>query len=213
MKCFCASASTTVWMHHLALIKRMEKKLDENYTIMLPAVLNSPQNGSCAATYFSSHMIQVRWIRHVRHCRRSKDEFQSDVLLWTPTHGRASVGWPARNDLHQLCTNIECSLEELPGVMNDKDGWRERESWKSVLSVWLDDNDGDLVFLFVGIILLEWEHLLGRDFYGCHRWEEVTGFFETDTASWENGPFHSSYEAVKTLILVVPWIFAGCADS
>ena len=30
----------------------------------------------------------------------------------------------------------------------------------------------------VGIILFQWEHLLGRDFYGCHRQKEMTGFFK-----------------------------------
>ena len=36
--------------------------------------------------------IQIRWTRYARHCWRSKDELVSDVLLWTPSHGRARVG-------------------------------------------------------------------------------------------------------------------------
>ena len=40
--------------------------------------------------------IQVRRTRHAGHCWRSRDELIRDVLLWTPTHGRAKAGWPAR---------------------------------------------------------------------------------------------------------------------
>ena len=40
--------------------------------------------------------IQVRRTRHVGHSWRSRDELISDVLLWTPSHGQAKVGRPAR---------------------------------------------------------------------------------------------------------------------
>ena len=36
--------------------------------------------------------IQVRRTRHAGHCWRSRDELIRDVLLWTPTHGRAKAG-------------------------------------------------------------------------------------------------------------------------
>ena len=42
---------------------------------------------------------------------------------------------PARTYLHQFCAVTGCNLEGLPGAMND----RERESGKSILSAWLDD--------------------------------------------------------------------------
>ena len=56
----------------------------------------------------------------------------SDVLLCTPTHGHASVGWPARTYIHQLCVNTGCSLENLLGVMDDRDRWRERERIREI---------------------------------------------------------------------------------
>ena len=34
--------------------------------------------------------------------------------------------WPTRKDLHQLCADTRCSLEDLPGVIDDKGGWQER---------------------------------------------------------------------------------------
>ena len=36
--------------------------------------------------------IQVRQSRHAGHCWRSRDELISDVLQWTPSHGRAKAG-------------------------------------------------------------------------------------------------------------------------
>ena len=70
--------------------------------------------------------IQVRWTRHVGHCWRSKDKLISDILLWTPSHGWAKAGWPARTYIQQLSADTECSLEDLPGTMDDRDGWQER---------------------------------------------------------------------------------------
>ena len=42
------------------------------------------------------------------------------------THERASIGRPARTYLHQLCADSICNLEKLLGVMDDRDGWKER---------------------------------------------------------------------------------------
>ena len=39
-----------------------------------------------------SQTIQVRRTRHEGYCQRIKDELVSDDLLWTPVHGRISVG-------------------------------------------------------------------------------------------------------------------------
>ena len=71
----------TTWM----LTKRIEKKLDDNYTRML----------------LYSHLppfmttIQVRRTRYAGHCWRSRDKLISDILLWTPSHGWAKARWPA----------------------------------------------------------------------------------------------------------------------
>ena len=43
-----------------------------------------------------------------------------------PTHGRASVSQPAKTYLRRLCADTECSSEDLPGVIDDRDGWKER---------------------------------------------------------------------------------------
>ena len=50
----------------------------------------------------------------------------SDVLLWTPTHGRAKAGRPAWTCIQQLCKDTGCSPEDLSEAMNDREKWRER---------------------------------------------------------------------------------------
>ena len=50
----------------------------------------------------------------------------SDLLLWTPTYGRAKAGRAARTYIQQLCEDTGCSPEDLPEVMNDREKWRER---------------------------------------------------------------------------------------
>ena len=70
--------------------------------------------------------IQIRRARHTVHGWRSKDEFRSDVLLRTTSHGRAKVRRPARTYVQQLCADTECSLEDLLGAMDDRDGLWER---------------------------------------------------------------------------------------
>ena len=70
--------------------------------------------------------IQVRRTRHAGHCWRSRDELISDVLLWTPTHGRAKAGRPARTYIQQLWEDTGCCPEDLPEAMNDREKWQER---------------------------------------------------------------------------------------
>ena len=114
------------------LTKRLEKKLDGNYTRMLRAILNKSWRQHPTRHQLYGHLppitktIQVRRTRHAGHCWRSRDELISDVLLWTPTHGRAKAGRPARTYIQQLCEDTGCCLEDLPEAMNDREKWRER---------------------------------------------------------------------------------------
>ena len=48
------------------------------------------------------------------------------MLSWTPSHGRAKIGRPARTYIQQLCANTGCSPENLPETIDDREGWRER---------------------------------------------------------------------------------------
>ena len=116
------------WM----LTKRLEKKLDSNYTRMLQAILNKSWRQHPTRHQLYGHLlpimktIQIRRTRHAGHCWRSRDELISDVLLWTPAYGQAKSGWPAWTYIQQLCEDTGCSPEDLPEVMNDREKWRER---------------------------------------------------------------------------------------
>ena len=118
----------TTW----TLTKRLERRLDGNYTRMLRAVLNKSWRQHPTRLQLYGHLppitktIQVRRTRHAGHCWRSKDELISDVLLWTPTYGCARVGRPARTYIQQLCEDTGCNPEDLPEAMNDREKWRER---------------------------------------------------------------------------------------
>ena len=113
----------TTW----TLTKRLEKKLDGNYTRMLRAILNKSWQQHPTRHQLYGHLppitktIQVRRTRHAGHCWRSRDELIRDVLLWIPTHGRAKAGRPARTYIQQLCEDTGCCPEDLPRAMNDRE--------------------------------------------------------------------------------------------
>ena len=68
----------------------------------------------------------------------NKNEHISDVLQWTLTHGRVSVGRLAKTYIHQFCADTRYCLEDVPGVIND---WNvRRESGNSVMSIWFNDD-------------------------------------------------------------------------
>ena len=76
----------TAW----TLTKRLEKKLDGNYTRMLRAILKKSWQQHPTRHQLYGHLppitrtIQVRRTRHAGHCRRSRDERISDVLQCPP---------------------------------------------------------------------------------------------------------------------------------
>ena len=86
------------WCSTWTLTKRMEKKLDGDYTRMLRAILNKSWRQHPTKHQLYGHLpqitktIKVRRTRHAGHCWRSRDELISDVFLWTPSHGWAKVG-------------------------------------------------------------------------------------------------------------------------
>ena len=84
----------TTW----TLTKRLEKKLDGNYTRMPRAIFNKSWRQHPTRHQIYGHLppitksIQARRTRHAGHSWRSKGELISDVLLWTPTYGQAKAG-------------------------------------------------------------------------------------------------------------------------
>ena len=88
---------------------------------------STSQSSSYTTTYHPSRkIIKVRQTRHTGHFWRSRDELISDILLWTPSHGRAKAGQLAWAYIQRLCADTGYSLEDLPGTMADREGWWER---------------------------------------------------------------------------------------
>ena len=118
----------TTW----TLTKRLEKKLDVNYSRILRAILNKFWRQHPTKHQIYGHLppitktIQAWRSRHAVHCWRSRDELISDVLLWTPTYGRAKAERPARTYIQQLCEATGCSPEDLPEAMIDREKWLDR---------------------------------------------------------------------------------------
>ena len=114
------------------LTKRTEKKLDGNYTRMLRAILNESWRQYPTKQQLYGHLppisktMGVRRTRHAGPSWRSSDELISDNLLWTPSHGRAKAGRPARTCIQQLCEDTRWSSQDLPAGMNYREEWRER---------------------------------------------------------------------------------------
>ena len=114
------------------LAKRLEKMLDGNYSRMLGAILNKSWQQHSTIHQLYGHLlpitktIQVRQTRHAGQCWRSRYELIRDLLLWTPTYGRAKARRPPRTYIQQLCEDTGCSLADLPEAMNDRKKWRER---------------------------------------------------------------------------------------
>ena len=118
----------TTW----TLTKRLEKKLNGNYTRMLRAILNKSWRQHPTKQQLYGHLppitktIKARRTRHAGYCWRSRDELISDVLLWNLSHGRAKAGRPAWTYIQQLCEDTGCSSEDLLEAMNNREEWRER---------------------------------------------------------------------------------------
>ena len=112
--------------------KQLEKKLDGNYARMLRAILNKSWRQHPTKHELYNHLpritktIQFRRNRHAGHCWRSRDTLISDVLLWTPTYGRAKAGRPARTYIQQLCEDTGCGPEDRPEAMNDEETLHEK---------------------------------------------------------------------------------------
>ena len=125
------------------LKKLIEKKLDSNYTRILQAILNKSWEQHSTKQQLYDHLpaitnsIRVRRTRHAGHCWRSRDELISDILQWTPSHGRAKAGRTDRTYIKQdvaLKTYREQWTIETGG---------ERGSGRSVQVAWHDDDDDD----------------------------------------------------------------------
>ena len=130
---------------------------------MLRAILNKSWRQHPTRHQLYGHLppitktIQVKRTRHTGHCWRSRDEVIRDVLLWTPTYGRAKAGRPARTYIQHLCEDTGCCPEDLPRVMNDREEWRERaRDIRATSATWWWSYKGFyFIFLFLTIFNID----------------------------------------------------------
>ena len=134
----------TIW----TLTKRLEKKLDGNYTRMLRAILNKSWWQHLTRHQLYGHLppitktIQVRQTRHAGHCWRSRDELIRDVLLWTP-----HMAVQKQDDQHEHTFSNYVRIRDIVQKTCLR-RWTigkigERGSGKSVLPARHDDDDDD----------------------------------------------------------------------
>ena len=128
------------------ITKRLEKKLDGNYTRMLRAILNKSWQRHPTRHQLYGHLppitksIQVRRTRHAGHCWRSRDELIRDVLYGSP-HTAAQKQDDQHERTFSSCVRIQdVVLKTCLGRWTiGRSG--ERGSGISVLPARYDDDD------------------------------------------------------------------------
>ena len=66
-------------------------ELHKNTAVCLEQIVEATPNKRAVVPPLDSQITN-----DLNNCWKSKDEFISDMLLWTPTHGCARVGQPAK---------------------------------------------------------------------------------------------------------------------
>ena len=126
--------NTTVCMYYMDPNKRIEKKIDGNYTRILQAILKEILEAT-------SHETIAVWLltSHLKNHpnKRSKAygillEKQGWTHKWRSSMGPLHMDVPVLTDQREFIyissEDTECSLEDLPGTIDDRNGRRERES-------------------------------------------------------------------------------------
>ena len=76
-----------------------------------------------------STILRDRRMPFAGHCWRAKQELARNLLLWspkTPNYGKWRAGCPAITYIDQLCRDKGCLPNDLPALLQDRDGWRDR---------------------------------------------------------------------------------------
>ena len=115
----------------------MEEKLDDKYKIILRVVLNKSWRQQSTKQQVYGHLppitrtIKIRRTRHAGRCWRSKDEFISYIILWSPLHERTEAGRPSRTDIQQFSSALKTCREQW--TIDTGSEWK---SGSTVLVAW-----------------------------------------------------------------------------
>ena len=88
-------------------------------------ILEAAHNKTAAVRPLSSHLTN-HTIKIAGLCWRSKDEFVSNILQWTPMQVHTSVHQTVKTYIHQLCAITRSCLEDWSRIMIDRGKWCER---------------------------------------------------------------------------------------
>ena len=122
--------NTHAFLFHKHLIKY--KNNDNNFSIKTEAIERNVGNLRINEALLLARLHPQ--INSAGHCWRNKDELINEIVLWAPAHGRAKAGRTARTYLQQLCADSGWSLKDIPGAIDDRDGWREKiRNWTSYI--------------------------------------------------------------------------------
>ena len=132
---------STTW----TLTKRMEEKLDGNYTKMLRAILNESWRQRPTKPELYGHRppitktIKVRRRIHAGHSWGSSDELKSNVFQWTPSYGRTK-----QDGLVEPTYSSSARIRDV-ALRTSQKRWTigrsgEIGSGISVLAAWHDDD-------------------------------------------------------------------------
>ena len=120
----CGWISTIVWMHHMDASKTHGEKvrweLHKSATCYFKQILEAILHQAMAVWPLNSHL--KKYPHQISKTWGTQLEKQEGTHKWHSF----SFGRPARINLHQICADTECRLEDLPRVMNDRNGWGER---------------------------------------------------------------------------------------
>ena len=119
----CGCFSTTVWIHHLDANEMHGQKLHKNATCCFEQILEAAPRKTTPVRPLTFHLAN-----HLSKTNKTCGDTTGEVSPYglTPTHGRTRVDGLA-DFIRLLCADNECSLEDLPKVMDNWNRWWERE--------------------------------------------------------------------------------------
>ena len=124
-------------------------------------------------------IIQVRRTGHTGHCWRSKDELLSDIILWTPSHGWANAGWPARTYIQQVCADPWYNLGTFRQQWTiEMDG--KRRSGRSIAVAWHDDIY-IYIYIYIYYIYIYHTHTCTLIYMYTHTYTQIYIYIYTQT--------------------------------
>jgi hypothetical protein len=107
-----------------------QRSLDGCYTRLLRSALDVSWKDYIPNTALYGNLPQVttkireRRLKFAGHCRRTKDQVVSDLVLWKPTQGIRKPGRPIKTYTNLLCDDTNLKCEDIDSCMQDRRIWR-----------------------------------------------------------------------------------------